>query len=909
MSPVSSTIEQLHLLRERGADLARVLKVEADRLEQDATPPTPALLLTLSQFIERHEQYQCALTTAQAAVDQAAAVQAAADQAAAVQAAADQAAAVAAEQAAIARAAIMQRENSLPSVAMPSARAVESLAPAPTISVDQRVTALEHLEAFLQLSSRDNATLLAEQQHVAREVQSRLFEDSVELPLDTELELLSVGQHRWVYLTRLVREGNKLSDADWVHLTGLIREAFAPELVSAALRGRLRFGAVVLPPELEVPAVVPPPVIPVVLTVPSHKGQPDTTLAADSRGSIFDDTPSTGAASASTKGLAVSAGPVQNVAHEVALNALFELSDEDDADSGILKQAKRFDDPQGESAELAKEILRGDLFTRGQVLPDLILALIFEGRSGFAYHLARSLEQQRQPTRPYLASWMIRAWSLGNVIMFPQGQLVGTLQEDFAQHDSEALQNLSAERRVALELFLRAVALRPAIVAPASRAAVIVRSFPMSADQPQLYNYCARVGNYGEKLQGLSPASFKRTDPAQNEVLQEELQQDVQKWLNESESYSVRYALTNPLFTRAHWSLRASPARRFPSEMQTWQRWQETVQTAHRIVRNVVLNRESAVAETRAEMERVAALVAQDRRSPLVVNNNDMRNYLLQAVTFGQRWVSLLGGSADTFVPQELQELRAEIESRHDGVIEELTALSDRYSSTEFRAAVGCLMLAMNQVRSLVDPDAPAESAEPDARHLLHADLLRIEGLQFSPNWLPQCDSETLIDSILQFLSGPQPTWTTAIQLQLAADNLDAAEKISTLPVFDRPQRRQLQQVLAKYRKQRQQELWKDLQATESLIEEASRMQIFSEQDRAGFAARLERLRRGLSLSRDHGAEMEELQRLRQAVERRRAREAVRTKERLEQLQGSTTPLPTKPAAPTSDWKLDFSGD
>ncbi|MCA9046337.1 MAG: hypothetical protein KDA69_18575, partial [Planctomycetaceae bacterium] len=146
----------------------------------------------------------------------------------------------------------------------------------------------------------------------------------------------------------------------------------------------------------------------------------------------------------------------------------------------------------------------------------------------------------------------------------------------------------------------------------------------------------------------------------------------------------------------------------------------------------------------------------------------------------------------------------------------------------------------------------------------------------------------------------------TAIQLQLANDNLDSAEKTSSLPVFTRLERQQLQKVLAKYRKQQQDEIWKDLRETETMIEQASRMQIFSEQDRAGFAARLERLRQGLSISRNHSAEAEEIKKLRQAIERRRTREATLTQERLQQLSGEEMP---KPAPPASDWRIDFTSD
>lgn len=866
-----STSELNAELHRRSSELSAQLRSAADVLASDGTPPPTELAAELSGFIELHDGYLREVAFEEEAL----------------------------RQAELARLAEEARQRELALAQEAARRETEA----------NKQQILTHIQDFQRLTTREPFTALTGQQAAAAAIANRI-QDADQLPDDiTELPALICGEHPWCGLTRLIAERDQLTDMEWVQITTDIKGQLPDELVSAALRGRLLLDE----PERAVEAAPVRVVTPVADLLPAQTvvvepaaSEPvavESLPVTEDYNSIFDDEV---APPAQEVPESVTIESEQTQRSETLVNALFELAEESDADSSILKQQPSYQDPRGDSAALASEIRRADAFTRGNLYPELIQALIFEGRSGLAFHLARCLEELRQTARPFLPSWMIRAWTLGNAILFPQGQLVGRLQEDFAQYDPVAAEELPAEHRIARELFLRATALRPAIVAPASKAAAIVRSFPMSPEQPQLYNYCARIGSYGERMHGISPTSFKASLAEDLEANRAELRQDVKLWMHEAEAFSVRYAPTNPLFTRAHWSLRAASARRYPNETQVWQQWQETFQTAHRILRNVLADKRTAAAETRAEMERVAALVFESRRAANITLNQEMRNYLLQAVSFGQHWLSLLGRPTDSFVPQDLAELRAEIEARHDGVQAELAEFSQRHSAEPVRMAIGCLMLALDQVRDLVDPDIPTETLEPDHRHLLNAELLKIPGLQLAPNWRPLAEPEDLIEHILKFLISPQPNWLTTIQLQLAADNLDAAEKISLLPVFNREEGRQLQLVLSKYRKQQQEEVWKDLRETELMIEEASRLQILSDQDRAGFAARLERLRRGLTLSHDHRDEIEELHKLRAVIDRRRAREAELAQDRLKQLQGQTPPPPPEPAKPNMSWKMDF---
>ena len=86
----------------------------------------------------------------------------------------------------------------------------------------------------------------------------------------------------------------------------------------------------------------------------------------------------------------------------------------------------RFADATGASASLAGMILNGPDSDRVELMPDLILHLIQEGRAGLAYHLSRSLEARAVRQRPFVPSWLIRTWTFGHSLVFPKGQIGGT---------------------------------------------------------------------------------------------------------------------------------------------------------------------------------------------------------------------------------------------------------------------------------------------------------------------------------------------------------------------------------------------------------------------------------------------------------------------------------------------------
>lgn len=571
-----------------------------------------------------------------------------------------------------------------------------------------------------------------------------------------------------------------------------------------------------------------------------------------------------------------------------------------------------FEQPSGCSASLAAQIFNGPDAERLTLLPDLILHLIHEGRSGLAYHLAHSLEQ-RCPERRFVPSWLIRVWTFGHAVLFPKGQLAGLLQEDLKTvHPGNS--SIDQDWGLALSLMIRAATLRPAIIAPSCRAAAVLRDFDLKDNCVQLYNYCSRIGTYGERIQGVFPGLFKQTRESVPYADQlSVLRSDIAKWMTADDTVGLKYESSSPLFQKTHWSLRASTTQKNPGMVAEWMSWQAALRYGESLIQPVIDDRRSALSQVRSEVEEVSAKLSSHETEIGQFFHPAVRAYLRQATTFAQRWINLHSGAsssdAPTYLPQAAVELRSEIEDRHDAVIKELQTLADQNQSFEVRMAVSCLMLAVQEIQSLVDPLAPIEAREPDPRHLLSSELLKIPELRLGTNWEPEQDSHAVEDEILKYLCQPQPDWVAAFQMQLAHGNDVAAERILTLSLWTADEIESLEGVLRLHRTRQRSELVRQLGEVRKMLNDTVHLEILPDNERAGIETRLSRLQ--LNLNNDSGLSsgILEVERVRDLLVKRREREAERIRNRLRLLHGSqaedeATPPDTSP--PVSGWVMDF---
>jgi hypothetical protein len=581
----------------------------------------------------------------------------------------------------------------------------------------------------------------------------------------------------------------------------------------------------------------------------------------------------------------------------------------------------RFADATGASASLAAMILNGADADRVDLLPDLILHLIQEGRSGLAYHLSRCLEARAVRQRPFVPSWLIRTWTFGHALVFPKGQLAGLLQDELQSRPNDELREASREWRLALSLLVRAATLRPAIIAPSSRAASLLRDFELREGCIQLYNYCSRIGTYGERIQGVFPGMFKLSSASQPPSDQlSTLRSDITHWKASSSTIPIKLHVTSPLFQKTGWSLRSGTSQRHPEAAFDWMNWQLALQISESLISPVMEDRRNDLVRVKAEIDEITSKLAalelgEGRRQ---FSQPEIRAYLRQAITFAQRWISLHSGTAGTdvqhYLPQAATELRAEIQNRHEPVLAELRALAADHPSFEVRMAVTCLMQSVQELHNLVNPNLSSDIREADPRHLLHAELLKISDLRLGANWEPDTDCPSLEEEILQYLSQPQPDWMMAFKMQLAQGHHPLAERILSLPHWSNSEREALQSVLDSDRQRQRSDFVRELNHVKALLAESVQLDILKESERTGFETRIDRLGRIASSDHEVSSGVLELGRVRDLLVNRREREANRIRSRLRQLNSpAVNEHDGKPASGSATespqprgWVMDF---
>lgn len=170
--------------------------------------------------------------------------------------------------------------------------------------------------------------------------------------------------------------------------------------------------------------------------------------------------------------------------------------------------------PAERSQKIAALLLNG---TNGSVaekpplLRDLVWRLVFEERISLAFHVTRCLETHYPEIHPRLPSWLLRAVVLGQRLRTPHGEIARILKEDFGQYQNKVWETENPEWTVAAELLIIAAALVPALLAPETKAATLLRGLHVQDYLPHLAAYCDSVARYSEQGVPLDPSPLKRT--------------------------------------------------------------------------------------------------------------------------------------------------------------------------------------------------------------------------------------------------------------------------------------------------------------------------------------------------------------------------------------------------------------
>jgi hypothetical protein len=505
-------------------------------------------------------------------------------------------------------------------------------------------------------------------------------------------------------------------------------------------------------------------------------------------------------------------------------------------------------------------------------LAELVWWLVFEGQGGLAWHLSRALE--RLPAEvSFPPAWLVEAWVCGAAVQFPQGRVAAAVGTALAHSDSAAWEHRPHEWRRAARLLLHAAALRPALLCPETKAGAILRGFPLEPGTTQLYNYSQRVAAAGEQSSGrvVGRASVAGRPAARTRKLAL-LQEEIRRWQWEANGCCLRFERAEPLFQHAYWSVRSGAFQRRTDLVLTFSKWMHVLRLTEELLGPVLADDAASVAEVQALAARITAnvVVGQPGDFPagskaIIVPEPAMQRHLLDAVAFAQRWLALLetaSGAPAASLSPAVEVLCQEIRERQDDVLAELHQLAASADSVELQAAASCLMLAVEQVREILDPQTSPPVEEPPLSLLLSAELLRMPEVRLDADWFPACPPAEFIDHLLNYLAAPRPTWAMAYRLQAERGDDRATERLLSLPVWSTEQRQRLLGRRAERVAAVRRELHGELDALAKTLAAACRQGTLTPQDRVGFDARIVALRRKIDRSAVWGVQRSEVSEL-----------------------------------------------
>ena len=789
---------------------------------------------------------------------------------------------------------------------------------------EQSVAALNQVLTLSHVETADFAPL-ALCQAEARRLIGLAFQASPS-GLEPELEAVHNQTHPLNLLLKLCEHGDRLSDSEWVECNDCVTATYGRQLATAIARGRVQRGASPRTEEsalniVTAPVVaVAPPSIPAMLAVVAAATPVATNATADVpvlRRTIVDP-PSARVITATPPRVPVrppsAAWPVPGsdsifqpspLEHSVfdertppaKMRGMPPIESPISVESVFAPVVSAASAPVRQLAAPAKS--GEDATQRSARLPSVVVDLLAENRLALAMHLAQCVEFRSSSissssTLP-APVWLLRSLVLAAQVSESRGELARELDDDLRQFRPELLTDDNSERRVALGYFLRAAALPAALISGANSSTSILRAFKIAPGCSQLYNYCSRIALYGDRLDGQVVEMFRSPLAAGDESNIESVAIAAEQWLQDTAQKAVNYGRTSPLFLHAHWTLTASTSIRHSEATQVWCKWQEVLLFASRLLRPVIEDDTGERNSVRQEITRLTTLLRTDATEngprtgtssavdAAVRGNNtmngEMQAVLHKALDFASRWLRLSGlGSAQTAapLPPDAFELREEVLRRSAGVIHELDEQSHLATSPLIRAAIACCRRSVERIHGLFEGRLSVPLQELELRHALHAELLKIPGLELNDQWEPEAEPATLERELFDHLERGDTSWAYAYDVHALHGDHVATGRLLELNVWTSDAKRGALRVQrAAQINDHRATLAREIDEVSHELAMAANAGQLEEADGTTFAQRLDRLQRDLPKQLNFGSYRWQLDQMRSALQRRRARPAA----------------------------------
>ena len=788
---------------------------------------------------------------------------------------------------------------------------------------EHSVAALNQVLTLSHVETADFAPLALCQAEARRLIGLAL--QSIHSDHEPELEAVHNQTHPLNLLLKLCEHGDRLSDTEWLECNDCVTTTYGRQLATAIARGRVQRGA---SPRVEesamnfmaTPAAVMPP--PSVSTKTAVVALAATPVAKNSAADVpairraVVDPPSARVITATPPHIPVmspsAAWPVPGPDSIFQPSPLEQSVFEERTPPAKLRGMPPIESPVSVESVFAPVVIAAstparllaapaksgeDATQRSARLPSIVVDLLAENRLALAMHLAQCAEFRASSTSATLPApvWLLRSLVLAAQVSESNGELARELDDGLHQFRPELLADDNSERRVALGYFLRAAALPAALISGANSATSILRAFKIAPGCSQLYNYCSRIALYGDRLDGQVVEMFRSQTAAGDESNTESVAIAAEQWLQDAARKAVNYGRTSPLFLHAHWTLTASTSIRHSEATQVWCKWQEVLLFASRLLRPVIEDDAGERNSVRQEITRLTTILRTDATEngprtgtssavdAAVRGNNamtsEMQTVLHKAIDFASRWLRLSGvGSAQTAapLPHDALDLREEVLQRSAGVINELNEQSHQATSPLIRAAIACCRRSVERIHGLFEGRLSVPLQELELRHALHAELLKIPGLELNDQWEPEAEPATLERELFDHIERGDTSWAYAYDVHALHGDHAATGRLLELNVWTSEAKR------GSLRVQRDAQindhratLAREIDEVSHELAMAANAGQLEEADGTTFAQRLDRLQRDLPKQLNFGSYRWQLDQMRSALQRRRARPAA----------------------------------
>lgn len=428
--------------------------------------------------------------------------------------------------------------------------------------------------------------------------------------------------------------------------------------------------------------------------------------------------------------------------------------------------------PEFKASQIAHAIESGAAPERLVALRDLLWRLVFERHLGLAFPLARALERAQSDERTCLPSWLIRALALSRVIRYDEGELAQQLRGDLKFFTPRWLNSSCPEWDFAVSLFSAAATLRPALLAPSTKAPRVLTQLSKSAELPQFHEFCQFIGAHCNEARPIDPGMLRQhkdKDAWQKDF--QDLRRDVEAWWKQAPFKELDYAPATYV-----WRNWCEPKGKLRTLLPSQVSEKCDVAVVKRLIKQWSDERQVRREINHTDRELIGRSAGQ--RDIEGEAFKQLLDYSREAVDLARRWISLLEtnpGRISLQPPPHLAAMREFVSTRQAEVLRELETAKQQNASLLVREALAMCIEAVSDVSLIFDVTKHVSPLEPKLRHTLYAPLLATE-LPLTWRLKPETeDSDSVIPALLRTIAKNLPLdWQRAFAFRSERRDHDA---------------------------------------------------------------------------------------------------------------------------------------